>query len=341
LTKIQSILPGSSGLIEYYIYNNSIFSWFVTSDQIHVSTVKINEQELIDDVTALRNALGRQLSIKQWSQKLYQILIHPQEQNFGSIEHIVVVPHTILHYLPFATLQNEKEEYLGLYHSLSLSPSATVLGFCMQKGEEFMGQDRRSYPVLAFGNPNLGNEQLALPFSEKEVKSLERYFQHVNSYIGNHASEKQFREFKNYPPLILFSCHGVFNEFNPLLSTLLLTPGEEYDGHLEANEIFGFNLKTYLIAMSACETGLGKVRGGDEVIGLSRSFIYAGAASLMSSLWKVDDLATAVLIKRFFRYLAEGQSRVKALQNAQKIVYNEIDPYPAFWAAFMITGDFR
>ena len=145
----------------------------------------------------------------------------------------------------------------------------------------------------------------------------------------------------DYPPLILFSCHGIFDAANPLLSALLLTPDNQNDGHLEAHEIFSLDLDAHLVAMSACETGLGAIRGGDEVVGLTRSFLYAGAVSLLSTLWKVDDLATAVLIKRFFRYLAEGKPRAEALRMAQKVVFDNIDPYPAYWGAFTITGDFR
>ena len=128
---------------------------------------------------------------------------------------------------------------------------------------------------------------------------------------------------------------------SPLFSALLLSSDEQNDGRLEAHEIFSLNLNGYLVAMSACETGLSSITKGDELIGLSRSFIYAGATSLLSSLWKVDDLATAVLIKRFFRYVAEGDSRAEALRKAQLLVKTQINAHPAYWAAFQITGDFR
>ena len=120
-----------------------------------------------------------------------------------------------------------------------------------------------------------------------------------------------------------------------------MAPDSAHDGRLEAHEIFGRDFSSYLVAMSACETGLGKITGGDEVIGLSRSFIFAGATSLLASLWKVDDLATAVLVKRFFRYIAGGDSRALALQKAQLLVKDQLDAHPKYWAAFHLTGDFR
>ena len=141
--------------------------------------------------------------------------------------------------------------------------------------------------------------------------------------------------------LLVFSCHGEFDPLNPLFSALLLAPEQNDDGRLEAHEIFELNINAYLVAMSACETGLAKIGVGDEVVGLSRSFIYAGSASLLSSLWKVDDLATAVLVKRFFRNLKAGDSRATALQKAQVFVRDNVNVHPNYWSAFNITGDFR
>ena len=93
--------------------------------------------------------------------------------------------------------------------------------------------------------------------------------------------------------------------------------------------------------MSACETGLAQITQGDEIIGLARGFIFAGASSLITSLWKVDDLATAVMVKRFYRYLSAGDSKAEALRKAQLLVKESVNAHPAAWAAFGLTGDFR
>ncbi len=341
IEKIQEMLPDSVAMLEYYAYGQNIFIWCITANGLQAARVEGDETQLTEEIFALRQALVRQLSIAELSQKLYTQLIKPVQDALKDVRHLIFVPQTKLHYLPFAVLQDEDGQFVGMRYSLSISPSATVLGFCLQKGETFLGQDRKLFGVLAFGNPDLRDSKLALPFAAKEIESINRYFPKVSSELDDRATETRFRQQTNYPPLILFSCHGVFDDANPLFSALLLSPDERNDGRLEAHEIFSLNLNAYLVAMSACETGLGTIRGGDEVIGLSRSFIYAGASSLMSSLWKVDDLATAVLIKRFFRNIAEGKSRAEALRQAQMVVYKEINPYPAYWAAFTITGDFR
>lgn len=341
IEKIQAMLPDSVALLEYYATANRLFTWVVTSHTIKVKNHQIEKNKISESIFDLRNALSRQLSVSIPAQKLYNMLIADEMSDLQSAKHLIFVPHAQMHYLPFAVLQDSSGQYLGMKYSLSLAPSATVLGFCLTKGDSFLQVPRKDLQILAFANPDLGNRKSNLPFAEKEATSLKRYFPDVKIFSEKNATETHVYEQSAKFQQLLFSCHGVFDDKFPLLSSLLLAPDSLNDGRLEAHEIFGLKLNAFIVAMSACETGLGKVRGGDEVIGLSRSFIYAGASSLMSSLWKVDDLATAVLVKRFFRYLAEGRSRAEALKMAQKVVYNEINPYPAFWAAFTITGDFR
>ena len=339
--QVQQHLSPGTGLLEFYLYDRYLYSWFVTADKISYSRQEAPRDHLSAEIFDLREALDRQLSITRWSQSLYDLLIKPWESSIEQVKHIVLVPQGSLHYLPFAVLQDKQAEYLGFKRSLSVSPSATVMGYCLAKGDSLLTTERQNMPVLALGDPDLGSKQWDLPFAAREVNSLSRYYPDVDILLSQRASETNLYNQPVFPPLMLFSCHGAYDDANPLLSALLLSPDSTNDGRLEAREIFGLNMNAFVVAMSACETGLGTIRGGDEVIGLSRSFIYAGASSLLTSLWKVDDLATAVLMKRFFRYLAEGKTRSEALLLAQKMVHDEINPYPSFWGAFTLTGDYR
>jgi CHAT domain-containing protein len=211
----------------------------------------------------------------------------------------------------------------------------------MEKGKQFLSRSDWIPEILAMGNPDLKNPQFDLPFAEKEIESIELIYPRVKSHLNNQATETLFKRSCEMSNMILLSCHGEFDARSPLFSSLLLATDDENDGRLTAHEIFGLEMDAYIVAMSACETGLAEISVGDDVIGLSRSFIYAGSSSLLSSLWKVDDLATAVMMKRFFRYLKEGNSRAKALQKAINLVKAQINVHPAYWAAFNVTGDFR
>jgi CHAT domain-containing protein len=142
--------------------------------------------------------------------------------------------------------------------------------------------------------------------------------------------------------MLHIACHGVFDSKNPEFSTLFLAHqgDDDGDGRLEMHEIFGLNLDNCsLITLSACESALGGISGGDEIIGLNRAFIYAGSPRVISTLWEVDDLGTAVLMKKFYRHIRAGLSPSEALRLAQQHVRRRIHSHPAYWAAFILTGE--
>jgi len=125
-----------------------------------------------------------------------------------------------------------------------------------------------------------------------------------------------------------------------MYSCLRLAPGGKDDGRLDAYELFDMELSASLITLSACRTGLGKITRGDEIIGLSRGFLYAGTPSVLASLWSVDDEATSDLMSTFYRNLIEGQDKVTALTNAEKETRKKY-PHPNYWAAFYLIGDWK
>jgi len=152
-------------------------------------------------------------------------------------------------------------------------------------------------------------------------------------------------------PYLHFACHGLLGGVSPLDAALVLAPGPgkagaSDNGLLQAWEIFeGLRLDADLVTLSACDTGVGKVQGGEGLVGLSRAFQYAGARSLLVSLWRVDDTSTAALMRRFYGHLAAGESKDEALRAAQRELWRgEEGPdaaLPAHWAAFQLVGDWR
>ncbi|MBN1352208.1 CHAT domain-containing protein [candidate division KSB1 bacterium] len=336
----RSLQPGTA-LLEYIITQREIIILTASSEKFDAQIVPFQQDSLEAIVKKFRDNIAKRYYCDDEGKKLFSILIKPVQMHLEATQHLIIVPHGVLHYVPFAALKDNDNRYLLEFHSLSLAPSSTVLGYCLKKGQPYLSSQTWEKDVLALGNPNLGNPDMELTFAAQEIRSLQRTYPQVEAFLDEEATETNFKQSVAGKNIIVFSCHGEYDEKNPLFSALLLAADKQNNGRLEAHEIFGIDLKAYLVSMSACETGLGTIVGGDEVIGLSRSFIFAGASSLMASLWKVDDLATAVLIKRFFRYLNEGKSRSLALQQAQLLVRHEINSHPAFWAAFNVIGDFR
>jgi CHAT domain-containing protein len=147
--------------------------------------------------------------------------------------------------------------------------------------------------------------------------------------------------------IIHFATHGLLNSEHPDLSGLVLSlvneKGEPENGFLELQDIYNLSLTADLVVLSACETGLGKEVKGEGLVGLTRGFMYAGAGRVVASLWKVDDVATAEMMGRFYRgMLKEGLRPAAALRQAQMEMQKQkrwTDPY--YWAAFTIQGDWN
>jgi CHAT domain-containing protein len=139
--------------------------------------------------------------------------------------------------------------------------------------------------------------------------------------------------------VIHLAAHGEFDAVNPLFSAIKLAPTKDASGDLKVEDIFSLRANADLVTLSACQTGLAKIEGGGELIGLNRAFLYAGTHSILSSLWRVSDVSTAILVKHFYRnYLTE--TKAESLRKAQLLV-KDYYPHPAYWAAFSLTGDYR
>ena len=188
-----------------------------------------------------------------------------------------------------------------------------------------------------------------LPESRREVQAIVALFApKAAAYLGSDATEERARSIGRDIPLIHYACHAVVNERFPLDSALVFTIPEkpvdgEDNGLLQAWEIFErMRIDADLVTLSACESGLGKEMGGEGLIGLTRAFQYAGARSVLASLWKVEDKATAELMRRFYGYLKAGKTKDEALRLAQIDLLRSAEfSRPRDWAAFELNGDWR
>jgi CHAT domain-containing protein len=133
--------------------------------------------------------------------------------------------------------------------------------------------------------------------------------------------------------VIHLACHGQFRPDNPLFSALRLS-----DSWLTVRDTYKLDLQQCgLVVLSACETGVGALAPGDDLVGLARGFISAGAPSLIVSLWMVDDEVTAQLMRTFYKRLLAGESPATALRFAQ-LRLSEKYPHPFFWSPFVLVG---
>jgi CHAT domain-containing protein len=188
-----------------------------------------------------------------------------------------------------------------------------------------------------------------LPATRDEVREIAGLFPGAEVYLGKEATEEHAKQASPRADLLHFAGHGLVNERFPLDSALALTiptplqQGRD-NGLLQAWEIFeSLRLDANLVTLSACDTALGKEMGGEGLLGLTRAFQFAGARTVLASLWNVSDLSTAKLMKGFYSYFRQGKTKDEALRAAQLDLMRSKEKlsHPYHWAGFALYGDWR
>jgi CHAT domain-containing protein len=334
LKELYGLLESSIALIEYLVTKEELVAWVVTKGKINVVRTPIKEARLNAVIKDYRGRMQQLAPLDDQSAQLYQWLIAPVEKYISSKRELGIIPHGHLHYISFSSLKSG-EEYLVERHPLFNSPSASVMQFTFKR--KFAKKD--VVKVLAMGNPDLGDFNYDLPLAEMEANAIKWDFPQIDVLTREKATESWLQKHIGEYQIIHIASHGEFDPVNPLFSSLKLTKDKESDGNFEVNEVFSLEINADIVTLSACQTGLGEITGGDEVVGLNRAFIYAGTHSLLSSLWRVSDISTAVLIKHFYRNYASN-NKAESLRKAQLLV-KKLYPHPSYWAGFNLTGDYR
>jgi CHAT domain-containing protein len=368
LGQVQEMLDPDVSLLEYFVNADKLYLWVVEKDRFQFLSHSIARKDLVSKVTELRETIyrfGEKERFNALSQELYRLLIEPAVPHIKGKE-LLIVPHDVLHYLPFQGLLSSDGRYLIEKYPIYYLSSASLLQFVKEKRKA--GGEK----VLAFGNPDLGDPEKNLEYAELEAKEVKAAYPESSVYIRKEATEEKSKTLSAKHDILHFATHAKLNEDDPLSSAVLLAKEDKEDGRLEVREIFGMDLKANLVVLSGCETGLGKLSTGDELVGLTRAFIYAGTPSVVASLWSVDDSSTAHLMASFYRNL-KTMSKVEALRQAQlelirgegrsdllarrgvggigklgETVKSESRPqnpisistsHPYFWAPFILVGD--
>lgn len=326
--EVQDLIGPDEALVNYFHHKDTLLAFVVTRDR--VTGVRLDGADLDTSVRDFRNALKAVHSdrYRPVSIRLYGQLIRPLDDLLDR-RALVVVPHGVLHYLPFNALES-RGEYLIDRFAIRLVPSASVLKYVKPRGGR---ADRR---LLALGNPDLGDPRWDLRGAEAEAREIGKRWPGSMVLLRGRASETAFKGAGAQFRYLHLASHGVFDSDRPLDSAMLLAGDGENDGRLTVGELYELELNADLITLSACETGLGAVLNGDDVVGLTRGFLYAGAQSIVASLWPVSDDATFDLMTVFYENLGQSGTR-EALQIAQRRV-RESHPHPFYWAAFQLVG---
>jgi CHAT domain-containing protein/tetratricopeptide (TPR) repeat protein len=300
-------------------------------------------------------------------------LLGPAKAKVARAKRLLISADGPLHTLPFAALADPSSS--GRFRYLAQAePVHTILSTTLYAELVRGRRADREAALAAFGDPVYppsgdsrsrlrgGQELVPLPGTRTEVEEIGSLFPgHSRILLGPEATEGATKGLGRNTAIVHFACHGLLDGDFPLDSALALSfpekAGESAEnGLLQAWEIFeSVRLDADLVTLSACETGLGREMGGEGLVGLTRAFQYAGARSVLASLWKVPDAATAEFMRRFYAQLRAGQTKDEALRRAQaEFLSGPVEigngegkaelldaSHSFYWAGFILAGDWK
>lgn len=334
LESVQRFISEDTTIVEFFSTKEEVLAFVITHDSARVirrlappSRIQTIQQRLAFQLekfllgAAFVDAHSEQIleATLHYLRVLFDALIAPLGLATTS-SRLVVIPHGTLHSLPFHAFF-DGEQYLTDQFEMTYAPSASVLRYCMEK------PDISSKPPLIIGVA----DELA-PKVDMEAKALAGLFSDSRTLLGGNATRESFATMAPLSGFIHIATHATFRQDNPMFSSFKLG-----DGYVTALDLFSMECSTNLVALSGCKSGLGEVSGSDDLLGLMRGFLYAGARSLLISLWNVNDESTVDLMTEFYRAWQGGMRKGEALRHAMREV-RQIYPNPFYWAPFFIVG---
>ena len=321
LDQIRSALPPKTALLEYAFLGDDLLAWAITDEGVAVKHRAVDAKALVRTINDFHvrctNPLSDGKAMEEGATALASHFLEPVTDALDACPNIIVVPYGAAHRLPFHVLPWAGEPLIA-GHTVAYLPSASMIQF-VRPGVWPTVPER----LLAVGNPQdmafrppLSSVEVNLPAlrgAEDEASYVASLFAEGQVLIGDGATKARVIQLLSRFPLVLLATHALLSEDAPLLSAVLLAGGET----LNVYELMGLHLDADLIILSACRTALGELTRGDEVIGLTRGLLSAGARSAIVSLWQVNDISTSLLIGEFFRQLHTVHSPAVALQAAQ------------------------
>jgi len=380
LQQAQNSVDGQTAILEYALAGNELLAFMISRNNVRVETISRSNNtaelatELTTMVTDFKDAILSNASrtrLRSESAPLYNLLLKPFTDDLKNYSNLTIVPDGALAYLPFEAI-SLGDQYLIENFNIKYVPSLTSLTLLKDPetltrkdllavaGSNFVRNSERSLQ-----QNNLSN----LPSTLIEVDSIAAHFQNASILKDEQVSEQALKNLlrQNNYQYVHLATHGIIDENQPNRSGLALSTENELsassteDGMLRSSEIFGMNINSDMVVLSACNTGLGKMVGGEGMLGMQRSFFYAGTSTVVVSLWNVYDRSTASFMNEFYKSLLQQDksrgwidgalrwigweqsipfgAKAKAMREAKlKMIKHPLFNHPVYWAPFIVVG---
>ncbi|MGB5549099.1 MAG: CHAT domain-containing tetratricopeptide repeat protein, partial [Thermoanaerobaculia bacterium] len=313
---IREALPAGTALVEFVVGRDQVLVFLLGPERLETHVAPLSRRDLQTKVELTRQLIQKRDN-DDWrfpAASLAAALIEPLEAEgwLDAVQHLYLVPHDTLHYLPFAVLPRGPEgRVLVQDYQLTYLPSAGTLVYARAGG------------AAAEGLLVLAPMSSRLKHTGAEARAVAEAFPDSNKVLmGDQATESSFKALSKDFKVLHLATHSTWNRLNPLLSALQLEAGDGEDGRLEVHEVLDLRLGADLVTLSACETALGsgyfgQTPVGDDFVGLTRAFLHAGSRAVLASLWEVDDRSTLELMQSFYQY-RDAQGPARALAEVQR-----------------------
>ena len=335
--ELREALAEDEAIVEYYLDDEGVKIFFVDRSGLRVVRSACERRRLKEQVLKLKLQLDKfqygpkyiathtenlQSSINGCLRELHRILFAPVAP-LARGRKLIFIPYDLLHGIPFQALF-DGETYLLEKHEITYAPSARLLTlFTAQEPQRFDN-------ALIFG----ASDEYT-PRINEEIGAIHALYPDANCFTGAEATAGALAGHARGKGIVHIASHAVFRSDNPMFSAFSLA-----DSWLNFYDVCTLDLRSSLVTLSGCSTGANQIHAGDEMLGLVRGFLSAGAGSLVVSLWEVNDPVTARLMAEFYGNLKAGLSPRTALRAAELEIKRE-HPHPYYWAPFVFIGGAR
>lgn len=353
LAQLQKSLAPSEAVLEYVVDDPASYCLVITLDRARIAKLP-GKQAILPLVTAYLAEVQAKRPARDEARRLFDVLVNPITEA-KSKEQLIIVRDGQLHLVPFDALLDGHNRYLVESRTVVYSPSATSF-FLLRATTQ---PKRAARALLAVGGVPYDGSGLKrsavtrgysatglfdLPSSEDEARAAAAALPNRTNtlLLGKNATESAFKKAINHQ-IIHVAVHAIANETRPDRAALVMLsdPSAGEDGFLQASEVVQLPLNADLVVLSACDTAVGPLEGQEGISTLSRAFLLAGARTVVSTLWSVDDDTTLYLMKKFYAELARHKRAPDALTAAKKAMLQAFGPtkaLPYYWAGFTVEG---
>jgi CHAT domain-containing protein/Tfp pilus assembly protein PilF len=343
--------------LEYFIGEHQSYVWLIQKDTSF--WIQLDTSNLLEDLLIFSRNIrtSPSLGLKNAddffasSKKLYKALIAPIAEKLSG--RLIIIPSENLYLIPFEALAidttdpSERPGFFVEEHAISYAFSTAFLRESRTRSSQRLKDIY--YFAPSFTDSDLpsherknGQRLSSLLYNVREIQSLAKIFP-GQVYTGSSAKVSSFRKATAQARIIHLATHAIADTEDGEKSRIYFSGGNIQDnGIFYAKDLYALKIPAEMVVLSACQTGSGQLRKGEGIIGLSRGFFYAGAQSIISSLWNVNDQSSNILMTHFYRNLKNGLPKDEALKNAKVEYLQQISEpqqaHPYFWATFVALG---